>query len=50
MGGEFYRWRELTKVHRSTSVRNNVHELTKSGAHVKCKADQEIMVKSDNCF
>jgi hypothetical protein len=37
-GGEFYRKSELTKVHRSTRVGNNVHELTYSGAHAKCKA------------
>jgi hypothetical protein len=34
-GGEFiYRKGELTKVHRSASVANNVYKLTKSGAHV----------------
>jgi hypothetical protein len=31
VGGEFYRKSELTKVHRSASVGNNVHELAKSG-------------------
>jgi hypothetical protein len=31
MRGEFYRKSELTKVHRSPSVGNNVHELTKEG-------------------
>jgi hypothetical protein len=36
----FYRKGEVTKVHRTTSVGNNVHELTYGGAHVKCKADQ----------
>jgi hypothetical protein len=50
-GGRFiYRKSELTKVHRSTSVGNNVHELTYGGAHVKCKADQQIMVKAEHCF
>jgi hypothetical protein len=34
LGEQFYRKSELTKVHRSTSVENNVHELTKCGAHV----------------
>jgi hypothetical protein len=29
---------KLTYVHRSTSVRNNVHELTYGGAHVYYKA------------
>jgi hypothetical protein len=28
---------ELTYVHRSARVENNVHELTYGGVHVKCK-------------
>jgi hypothetical protein len=31
-------------------VGNNVHELTYSGAHVKCKAYQKEMVKAEHCF
>jgi hypothetical protein len=49
-GGFIYRKGEFTKVHSSTSVGNNVPELTKSGAHVKCKANQQIMVKTEHCF
>jgi hypothetical protein len=30
-------------------VGNNMHELTNSGAHVKCKAPKE-MVKAEHCF
>jgi hypothetical protein len=48
--GFIYRKGELTKVHHSTSVGNYVHELNKSGVHVKCKADQQIMVKAEHCF
>jgi hypothetical protein len=36
---------ELTYIHRSTSCGNNVHELTYSGAHVKCKANQRGWLK-----
>jgi hypothetical protein len=35
-GGVIYRKGELTKVHSSTSVGNNVHELTKSGGGLMC--------------
>jgi hypothetical protein len=31
-------------------VGNNVHELAYGGAHVKCKAYQQIMVKAEHCF
>jgi hypothetical protein len=38
------------KIIAKQAVGNNVHELTKGGAHVKCKADQQIMVKAEHCF
>jgi hypothetical protein len=31
-------------------VRNNVHELTKGGVHVKCKASQRNKVEAEHCF
>jgi hypothetical protein len=31
-------------------VGNNVHELTYSGAHMKCQAYQQIMVKAEHCY
>jgi hypothetical protein len=40
LGGYEYSKGELTYVHHSTSCGNNVHQLTYSGAHVKCKAYQ----------
>jgi hypothetical protein len=48
--GGVYCKSELIDVHRSASVGNNVHELTYGGAHVLCKADQQIMVKVEHCF
>jgi hypothetical protein len=41
---------ELTYVHRSTSYENNVHELTYSGANVKCKAYQRGWLKLSIAF
>jgi hypothetical protein len=31
-------------------VGNNVHELTKVGVHVKCKADQQNKAEAEHCF
>jgi hypothetical protein len=48
--GFIYHKGELTKDLAQQVVGNNVHELTKVGAHMKCKADQQIMVKAEHCF
>jgi hypothetical protein len=45
LGGCEYNKGEITYVHRSQVVGNDEHEITYSGAHVKCKAYQREWLK-----
>ena len=51
MRGDLYIARVSSqKIIAQQVVGNNVHERAKVGAHVKCKDDQQIMVKAEHCF